>query len=99
MAKTEKMVKIMVQAHPGAKRNEVLRFEDGVWHIKIAAPPVEGKANKKLIEFLSEVLGVSKSRLTIEKGATSHRKLIAVEGLTAEAVEEKLRVAAGRLNI
>ena len=46
----EKPVRIAVQAHPGAKRNEVVRLEDDVWHLKIAAPPTEGKANKELIE-------------------------------------------------
>jgi hypothetical protein len=99
MSKAEKSVKISLQVYPGAKRNQVLRFEAGVWYLKIAAPPAEGKANKELIEFLSEILDVSKSRITIEKGATSHRKLIAVEGMTSEAVEEKLRLASGRMNI
>jgi len=70
---TEKPVRIAVQGHPGAKRNEVVRFEEGVWHIKIAAPPMEGKANKELIEFLSELLDISKSRIGIDKGATGRR--------------------------
>ena len=86
----EKPVRIAVQGYPGAKRNEVVRFEEEVWHLKIAAPPTEGKANKELIEFLSEILDISKSRITIEKGATGHRKLISIEGLTQEAVEERL---------
>jgi uncharacterized protein (TIGR00251 family) len=86
----EKPVRIAVQGHPGAKRNEFVRFEEGVWHLKIAAPPTEGKANKELIEFLSEILDISKSRITIEKGTTGHRKLISVGGLTQETVEERL---------
>jgi len=90
MTKLEKPVRIEVQAHPGAKRNEIIRFEEGVWHLKIAAPATEGKANKKLIEFLSEVLDISKSRITIDKGTTGHRKLISVEGITKEAAEERL---------
>ena len=87
----EKPVRIAVQAHPGAKRNEVVRLEDDVWHLKIAAPPTEGKANKELIEFLSQILDISKSRITLDKGATGHRKLISLEGLTKEAAEERLR--------
>jgi hypothetical protein len=66
-----------------------------VWHLKIAAPAVEGKANKELVEFLSEILSVSKSRITIEKGATGHRKLIALEGITQAAAEERLRKGMG----
>jgi hypothetical protein len=91
----EKPVRIAVMGHPGAKRNEVLRLEEGVWHIKIAAAPLEGKANKELVEFLSEILGVSKSRITIEKGATGHRKLIALEGITQATAEERLRKGMG----
>ena len=87
----EKSVRIAVQIHPGAKRNEIVRFEEGIWHLKIAAPPTEGKANKELIEFLSELLDISKSRITIDKGATGHRKLISVEGMTKEAAEGRLR--------
>jgi uncharacterized protein (TIGR00251 family) len=85
------MVKISIQVHAGAKKNEIVRFQDGVWHLKIAAPPVEGKANKKLIEFLSEVLGVSKNRITIEKGTTSRRKMMVVEGMTETEVTKRLQ--------
>ena len=81
---------ISVIAHHGARKNRVLRFEDGVWHIKVEAPPVEGKANAEMVEFLSEILGVSQSRISIEKGTTSRRKLISIEGLTEERVKETL---------
>jgi uncharacterized protein len=85
------LVRISIQVQASAKKNEIVRFHDGIWHLKIAAPPVEGKANKKLVEFLSEVLDVSKSRITIEKGETSHRKLIMIEGLTEAEVIKKLQ--------
>jgi hypothetical protein len=78
----EKSVRIAVQVHPGAKRSEIVRVEEGVWHLKIAAPPTEGKANKELIDFLSDILDIPKSRITIEKGFTGHRKLVALQGLT-----------------
>ena len=87
----EKCVRVALQAHPGAKRNEIVRFDDGVWHLKIAATPKEGKANKELIDFLSEILDVRKSRIIIEKGTTGHRKLISVEGLSQEQTGERLR--------
>jgi hypothetical protein len=90
MTKQEKSIKILVQVHPGAKRNEILRFENGIWHLKIAAPPIEGKANKELIDFLSEVLDVSKSRISIEKGATSHKKLVMVYGVMEQDLTAKL---------
>ena len=90
MPEEDRPFRLAVQVHPGAKRNEVLRLQEGVWHLKIAAPPVEGKANKELLSFLSELLGISKGRLSIEKGATGHKKLIAVQGLTPSIVEERM---------
>lgn len=80
----------MVRVQPNAGRNEVSGFRDGVWHVRVAAPPVKGKANQELVKFLSAVLGVSKSNLTIEKGLTSKTKTIAVRGLTQSYATELL---------
>ncbi len=82
---------VTIQVQPNARRNEVVGFEEGVLRVKIAAPPVKGKANKELIDFLSKLLGVSKSSITIEKGLTSRRKVIAIEGLSQAEVLRRLR--------
>ena len=73
--------RVTVQVQPGASRNKVTRYADGVLHVRIAAPPVRGKANRELIAFLSDILGVSKSSISIEKGHTSRRKVVVVEGM------------------
>ena len=86
----EDQARITVQVQPNASENKVARFEGGVWHLKIAAPPVKGKANRELIKFLGDVLGVSKSNLTIEKGLTSKRKVVTIEGMTQEEVRAEL---------
>lgn len=82
----KKPIRIVVRVQPNAKKNEALRFQDGILHVKIAAPPVKGKANQELIRFLSEILGISRSRLTIEKGLTDRTKVIGASGLTQEQV-------------
>lgn len=84
----KEQTRLAVQVQPNSSRNEVTRFKDGVLHVKIAAPPVKGKANKELIEFLSDFLGVSKGNLFIEKGLTSKRKLVCITGLTQRQVIE-----------
>ena len=81
---------IIVQVQPNASQNKLVGFADGVLQLKIAAPPVKGKANQELIKFLSDILGVARSNLTIEKGATSKRKVIAIEGLGQEEVVGRL---------
>jgi uncharacterized protein (TIGR00251 family) len=68
----------------------VVGFADGVLVVKVAAPPVRGKANKELVAFLGQILGVGKSRLAIIRGHTSHNKLIAVRDLSQEEVLKRL---------
>ena len=86
---------ISVRVHPNATSNGVMGFNDGVWQVKVSAPPVKGKANRELITFLSKVLGVGKSSLGIAKGHTSRNKVIAVEGLTEEEVMKRLSSSYG----
>ncbi len=76
---------------PNARRNEVLGFEDGILHVKIAAPPVKGKANKELVLFLSQLIGVSKSSINIKSGLTGRRKVITVTGLDRDQIVERLK--------
>jgi len=86
----EEHATITVQVQPNASQNKITRFEQGVWYLKIAAPPIKGRANQELLKFLSDILGVSKSSLTIEKGMTSKRKLIAIQGLIQNQVMRQL---------
>ena len=65
-------------------------FADGVLQLKIAAPPVRGEANRELINFLSQALGVSKGSVSILRGHTSRSKVIAIEGLSQPEVIRRL---------
>ena len=77
---------------PSARRNEVLGFEDNILHVRIAAPPVKGKANKELVLFLSQIIGVSKGSINIKSGLTSRRKVIAISGLDRDQIVERLKL-------
>ncbi len=88
---TEHQGNITIQVQPNARRNEVLGFEDGILHVKIAAPPVKGKANKELVLFLSQLIGVSKSSINIKSGFTSRRKVITVTGLDRDQIVERIK--------
>jgi uncharacterized protein (TIGR00251 family) len=89
-AQTETQARITVQIAPGASKNEITGMVNDVLHIRIAAPPVKGKANKELITYLSHLLGIGKDRLDILKGHTSRKKLISIDGLSKVAALEKL---------
>jgi len=51
---------------------------DGTLKVKLTAPPVDGEANKKLIELLSKEFGVAKSKVKIVKGEASRRKVVEI---------------------
>ncbi|MGN0875560.1 MAG: DUF167 domain-containing protein [Akkermansia sp.] len=76
-------MKLPVKVSPGARRNEILGWEDypgtgRVLKLKIAAPPVEGKANKELASFLAECLGLPKSAVDITHGTSGRIKLVSL---------------------
>ena len=81
---------ISVRVHPNAAKNEVVGVTNGVWQVRVSAPPVKGKANKELIAFLSQLLGVGKSSLTILKGHTTSHKVVAIQGLSQGEVMKRL---------
>lgn len=64
---------------PGASRSEISGEHDGKLKIKIKARPVDGEANENLIEFLSDVLKISKAKIHLISGESSRQKVILVE--------------------
>lgn len=82
---------LAVRVTPRASHNEIVEImEDGTIKVRIAAPPSDNESNDVLIGFLSEVLGVSKSRLDIVAGASGRDKLISVVDMDAETVHQRV---------
>ena len=92
---TEVAVYVPVRVYPGSAKSEVAGFSDRVWRVRVSAPPVKGKANRELIAYLSKVMGVGRSSLSIAKGHTARNKGLAVEGLTQEEIVGRLSSAGG----
>ena len=82
--------RLAVKVTPNAGRNAISGVKDGILQVKIAAPPDKGKANKELIDFLSESLGVRKSAVTIIRGETSRNKIINIWGMNQEEALKRL---------
>jgi len=78
---SDSIVRIAIKVQPSARKNSITGYSDSVMRVKIAAPPVEGKANKELIAYLSDVLGMRISAINMEKGLTSRNKLISIAGM------------------
>ena len=79
-----------VRLVPRGGRDAVVGERDGAVLIRIAAPPVDGKANTALIEFVAKALGVPKGSVRIVRGETSRDKVLAVAGVEADTARAAL---------
>ena len=70
------VVRLSLAIQAGAKQSGVLGEHDGALKIKIAAPAVDGAANRALIAFLAERLGLRQRDVTLVRGQSSKRKLV-----------------------
>ncbi|HZZ86636.1 MAG TPA: DUF167 domain-containing protein [Anaeromyxobacteraceae bacterium] len=82
------VLELLIQ--PRASRTRAVGEHDGRLKLQLAAPPVDGEANRALVEFLASALGVRKGDLSIVRGESGRRKTVRVEGLGAAAVEVAL---------
>jgi uncharacterized protein len=83
-------VTFAVKVHPRAKKNAITGVVGDTLKLSITAPPLEGRANAACIEFLSDLLHVPRSSITIVSGQTSRRKVIRVTGISMEMLKTTL---------
>jgi uncharacterized protein (TIGR00251 family) len=80
-----------VRVVPKASRSEIVGSEGGTLKVRIAAPPVKGKANKALVKLLAKTLGVSGSQVEIISGHKTRRKTVRVYGADSRAILDMMR--------
>jgi uncharacterized protein len=87
---------LAVRVTPRASRNEIVELlDDGTIKVRLAAAPTDNESNAALIDFLSEILGVPKSRLDIVAGAAGRDKLISVVDMDVETVHQRILAHVG----
>jgi hypothetical protein len=83
---------LTIRVTPRARKNALAGIlEDGTLRIRIAAPPVGGKANVALVAFLADILGVRKNRIEVVAGKRGLDKIVSVVGMTSQEAEERIR--------
>jgi len=82
-----------VHVQPRASRNEVCGVQGDELKLRLTAPPVEDAANRLCIEYISKLLGIAKSRVSITSGARSRHKTIKVTGIASEEILSLLKSA------
>jgi uncharacterized protein (TIGR00251 family) len=79
-----------VRVIPRAAKNALAGEHGGALKVRLTAPPVEGRANAALEEYLAERLGVRSAQVRVIAGHTSRQKTVVVVGLSAEEVAQRL---------
>ncbi len=83
-------VEITVRVQPRASRSGIVGPHGDALKVRVAAPPVEGAANRELVRLLAKALGVPRGAVAIVKGEGSRTKVLRVEGVTAPEARERL---------
>lgn len=81
-------ITLTLHIQPGAKKTEVAGLHGEALKIRLAAPPVDGKANEALLKFVAESLRLPKSAVSLKSGQSSRHKVLEIVGTTPAAVAE-----------
>lgn len=84
---TKEGLLVRLKIVPNSSKNDII-LEDGFIKVKITAQPIENKANKALIEFLSKSFKIPKTSMDIVKGDTSKEKTILIKNLNEDKIKE-----------
>ena len=82
-------VVLRVRVQPRASRNSASMDPEGRIRVALTAPPVEGAANKALVDFIAQTLGVPRRQVRIESGEKSRDKTLMISGVPAEQVRTR----------
>ena len=81
------VVWLAVSVSPNARRTAADGLHDGSLRIRLVAPPVDGKANERLIGWLADQLGLPRRAVTLVRGQTARRKWLAIDAPPAQVAQ------------
>jgi uncharacterized protein (TIGR00251 family) len=84
---------LRIHVQPGAGRSAVVGRHGDALKVRVAAPPVEGRANEAARSLLAEALAVPEADVELTSGQSSRSKRFRLKGLDAEEADKRLRVA------
>lgn len=85
------VVTLTLHVQPGAKRTELAGLHGDALKIRLAAPPVEGRANEALLKFIAGLFDVPVRQVELKQGGQSRHKIVAITG--SKVVPESLPTA------
>lgn len=75
---------LTLHVQPGAKRSEIAGLHGEALKIRLAAPPVEGRANEALLKFIAQLFDVPLRQVELRQGGQSRHKVVAITGSKIE---------------
>ena len=81
---------LRVKVQPRAKRTEIAGIHDAQLKVRLATPPVDGKANRALCRFIARSLGLRPAQVQLVRGQTSRSKVLRLAGVAREDAESAL---------
>jgi len=78
------VITLTLHVQPGAKRSVVAGLHGEALKLRLAAPPIEGRANEALLKFIAELFGVPLRQVELRQGGQSRHKVVAVTGSAAD---------------
>jgi uncharacterized protein (TIGR00251 family) len=84
-------MELRVRVTARASRDELAGLRDGVLHVRVSAPPVDGKANQAVCKLIARALGVGKTSVTVVRGERSRDKVVRIDGVEPETARSRLR--------
>jgi len=81
-------VRFSVRVQPRASNNQIAGVHGDALKIRLTAPPVDGAANKGLIDFLADIFDVARQSIRIVGGESSRSKIVEIDGVTERAVHD-----------
>jgi uncharacterized protein (TIGR00251 family) len=85
-----KGVAFAVKVQPRARKNAITGVVGDMVKLALTAPPVDGRANHAVIEFLAGFFEIPRASVTIASGETSRKKVVRIAGLSKQVVERRL---------
>jgi uncharacterized protein (TIGR00251 family) len=83
---------LSIRVTPRAKKSEISELmQDGTIKIRLTAPPVGGKANSALVDFLSEILEVPSSRIELISGSKGRNKRVLIHGMDEQTTLRRIK--------
>ncbi|MFQ5443307.1 MAG: DUF167 domain-containing protein [Nitrospinales bacterium] len=90
--KCKEGIRFSATIQPRSSQNKISGLLNNTLKIHLTAPPVDGSANRMCVKFLSKVLGISPSKVSIAQGLTGKNKVIQIEGMDEVTFLKKIQI-------